>query len=149
MDPKWLPKSSQNRSWDHLGLRNVPKMVQESPQPPILLTVGRFWLHIWPISVPFLVGFEHPRCDRLRNQTTKTSRFRTHPKKDTNRSWSRTPFSLFLNCKRNNDRCWPSQVRPSSEPNNKRIQSSDTSEESYESITVPNPILPLMELRTK
>ncbi len=45
------------------------------------------------------------------------------------------------------DRFWmtfvsASQVRPTSEPNNKRIQMSDTSEERYESITIPNPVLP-------
>ena len=38
---------------------------------------------------------EHPRCDRLRNQTTKESRCRTHPKKDTNRSRSPNPVLPF------------------------------------------------------
>ena len=74
MEPKCLPESSQNRSWDHLGPRCVPKMVQETLQPPIFMFFCRFCLHFWwfldQISIYFRT-FVHCLYHERRNDRTK------------------------------------------------------------------------------
>ena len=57
MEPTCLPKSSQNRSWDHLGPRYVPNMVKESLQAPMFMFFYRFWLHFWWFWDKCLIDF--------------------------------------------------------------------------------------------